>query len=77
MVKIIVYSTPVCPYCVMVKNFLKQNNVSFDEIDLSENKKIKEELFEKTGQMVVPITKIGEELVVGYNLKKIKELLKL
>jgi glutaredoxin len=61
----------------MLKNFLKQNNIQFDEVNLSENKKAKEELFQKTGQMVVPITKIDEELVVGYNLKKIKELLKL
>ncbi len=77
MEKIIVYSTQVCPYCIMLKNFLKQNNISFEEVDLTENKKLKEEIFEKTGQMVVPITKIGEEYIIGYNLKKIKEILKL
>ena len=33
--KVLVYSTPTCPYCVRVKQFLKDNNVEFDDIDVS------------------------------------------
>ena len=33
--KIKVYSTPTCPYCQMSKQFLKDNNVTFEDIDVS------------------------------------------
>ena len=37
MSKVKVYSTPTCPYCNMAKDFLKQNKVSFEEVDVSKD----------------------------------------
>lgn len=75
MKKVTVYSTPACPYCVMVKNFLKQNKVEFKEIDISVDKAAAERILEKTGARSVPITEINGEFVVGYDLPKIRKLL--
>jgi glutaredoxin-like YruB-family protein len=75
--KVVVYTTPACPYCVLVKNFLKKNNISFDEIDISKDEKKKEELIKKSGYMRVPVTEIDGIIIVGYDLKKIKEALKI
>jgi glutaredoxin-like YruB-family protein len=73
--KVIVYSTPACPYCVMVKNFLKQNHVEFTEVDVAADKAKAEELVAKTGRMSVPVTDIGGEIVVGYDTDRLKKLL--
>lgn len=73
--KVIVYTTPVCPFCVLVKNFLKKNNIKFEEVDISKNEKKKKEMIEKSGQMSVPVTEINEKIIVGYKIKEIKEKL--
>jgi len=75
--EVIVYTTPACPYCVLVKNFLKQNNVKFREIDVSKDKTLADELVKKSGVMSVPVTEIDGKIVVGYNIEKLRELLKL
>ena len=75
MKKVIVYSAPACPYCVMVKSFLKRSGVEFEEADISEDRKKAEEMVKKSGQMGVPVTEIGGEIVVGYDTEKLKKLL--
>ena len=34
--KVILYTTPHCPRCLVVKNWLKSKNVEFEERDLSD-----------------------------------------
>lgn len=73
--KVKVYITPVCPYCVTLKEFLKKHNVEFEEIDVSQNQEAAKEIVEKTGQMAVPVMEIDGEFVIGFNKEKITELL--
>ena len=73
--KVVVYTSPTCIYCYVVKIFLKKNNIKFEEIDISEDKKARAFLFEKTGVETVPVTFVGEKFVAGYDRKKLKELL--
>jgi len=75
--KVIVYSTPACPFCVIIKNFLKKNNIKFEEIDVSKDDEKKQEMIEKSGQMSVPVTEIDGRVIVGYRLDEIKEALKI
>ncbi len=75
--KVKVYSTPTCPYCVTLKRFLEQNDVEFEEIDISEDEEALEEMKEKSGQSGVPVVEIGEEVIVGFEKEKIKQLLDL
>jgi len=70
-----VYSTPICPYCVALKNFLKENNIDFEDIDVSQNAEAREEMIQKTGQLGVPVIDINDEIIVGFNKEKISELL--
>ncbi len=72
-----VYSTPNCPYCHMVKEFLKKNNVKFEDIDVSKNHEAAREMIEKSGQMGVPVIEIDGKIIVGYNVTALKEALKL
>jgi len=75
MAEVKVYSTPTCPYCVRVKEYLKQKNINFQNIDVSSDKVSLEEMVKLTGQMGVPVVVIDGEVVVGFDRAKIDSLL--
>lgn len=70
-----VYSTPACPFCYTLKEFLKEKAIEFEEIDVSRDEKTKEYLIKKTGKMEIPAIEIDGEIVVGFDKKKICKLL--
>lgn len=69
-----VYSTPGCSWCRVLKNFLKEHNISFVEIDVSDPVKA-QEMIDKTGQMGVPVTEIDDQLIIGFDKNRLIELL--
>lgn len=73
--KITVYSTPMCPFCIRAKQFLKDSNVQFEDIDVSENQDKAQDMIKRSGQMGVPVIDIGGEIIVGFDKEKIKEVL--
>lgn len=75
--KIIVYTTKTCPWCIKVKDFLKKHKVAFKEIDVSSNEKAAKEMIEKSGQMGVPVLDINGKIIVGFDEEAIKKALKL
>lgn len=72
-----VYSTPSCPYCVTLKNYLKDHGVEFEDIDVSKNEKELEEMIKLSNQMGVPVVKVDQQIVVGFDKEKINKLLSL
>jgi len=74
--KIIVYSTPTCPYCVYAKNFFKEKGLEFEDIDVSTDRVRAEEMIEKSGQMGVPVIDIGGEIVIGFQPMVFDHLIK-
>jgi glutaredoxin-like YruB-family protein len=74
--KIKVYSTPTCPYCHLAKEFLKEMNVDFEDIDVSQNEEAAQEMIEKSGQMGVPVIDIDGEIIIGFNRAEIERILK-
>lgn len=75
MVKI--YSTPTCVYCKMAKEFFQKNNIEFQDLDVGEDAKAREEMINKSQQMGVPVIDIDGQIVIGFDQRKIEELLKL
>lgn len=70
-----IYSTPTCPYCKMVKEFLAQSNILFEDIDVSSSQTAAQEMVTRSGQMGVPVLDIDGQIVVGFDKGKIKKLL--
>ncbi len=73
--KVKVYSTPSCPWCRAVKEFLKNHNIEFEDIDVSVDQDAAKEMVLKSGQMGVPVIEIDENIVVGFNKPLLEELL--
>lgn len=66
MPKVLVYTTPYCPYCLRAKLLLKNKNVPFEEIDVSDDG-LRDELVTRTNWRTVPQIFIGDEFVGGYD----------
>lgn len=75
--KVVVYSTPTCPWCDKAKQFLKKHRVRFEEKDVSKDEKAREEMVDKSGQLAVPVIEINGHIVVGFDEGKIRKLLNL
>lgn len=72
---ITVYSTQLCPYCVMAKKFLKEAGYAFKDIDVSRDANAAERMVRKSGQRGVPVLEIGSEVIVGFDKARIKRAL--
>ncbi len=70
-----VYSTPTCPWCIKVKQFLSENNIAFENFDVSSDQDKAQEMINKTGQMGVPVIDVEGEIIVGFDKDKIKRTL--
>ncbi len=75
MPKVRVFSTPFCPYCLTLKEFLKEREIDFEDIDVTENEIALDEMVKKSGQTAVPVIEIGGQVVVGFERDEISKLL--
>jgi glutaredoxin-like YruB-family protein len=74
--KVIVYSTPTCPYCVYAKAYFKDKGVAFQDVDVSKDRAAGQEMIRKSGQMGVPVIDIDGNILVGYQPNEFEKLLK-
>ncbi|WP_226666033.1 glutaredoxin family protein [Metabacillus litoralis] len=75
MKNVVIYTQPNCPPCQIVKQFLNHHNVDFDEKDVSEDFDARETLVNKLHSTSTPTVTIDNEVVTGFNLKRLEELL--
>jgi glutaredoxin 3 len=73
--KVTVYSTATCPHCSRLKEFLKNNNVSFENIDVGSDPAKADDMVKKSGQMGVPVVDIDGDIIVGFDRDAIQEKL--
>jgi glutaredoxin-like YruB-family protein len=72
-----VYTTPMCPWCHRVKEFLKGHDIEYKEVDVSKDREAAQEMIEKSGQMGVPVIDIDGKIIVGFNEPELKKALKI
>lgn len=68
-----VYSTPSCPYCKLAKEFLKEKNVDFTDINVASDASAASEMVKLSGQMGVPVIAVGTQVIVGWNKDALEE----
>ncbi|WP_096186350.1 glutaredoxin family protein [Evansella halocellulosilytica] len=70
-----VYTTSTCPYCDMMKNFLKDNNIPFNEVNVEKKPAAANKLVAATGQLGVPQTEVNGKWVLGFDPNTLMSLL--
>ena len=70
-----VYSTHTCTWCIMAKDYLKSKDIAFEDIDVSRDQLGAMEMIRKSGQRGVPVLDIDGQIVVGFDQKRIDQLI--
>jgi len=73
--KVVIYSTPTCPYCIRAKKFLEEKGVAFENIDVAANPDRAQEMVDKSGQMGVPVLDIEGQIIMGFDKEAIQKAL--
>ncbi|NLC04007.1 MAG: NrdH-redoxin [Tissierellia bacterium] len=75
MKKVIIYSTPTCPWCTKVKDYLDSKDVAYEDFNVSQDREKAMEMVNKSGQQGVPVIDIDGDIVVGFDQTNINRLL--
>ena len=70
-----VYTTPTCPWCTTVKNYLKKNGIRYTEVDVARDQNAAQDMVSKSGQQGVPQTEVDGSMVIGFDQTKLNRLL--
>jgi glutaredoxin-like YruB-family protein len=73
--KVEIYSTPTCHFCHMAKDWMTAKNIPFTAYDVSIDKERRKEMVDITGQLGVPVIKIGTDVMIGFDEDKMAKLL--
>jgi glutaredoxin 3 len=72
---ITVYSTPSCPWCHKVKEYLTGKQKEFKDVNVAEDRNSAMEMVQKSGQRGVPVIDIDGKIIIGFNQPEIDRLL--
>ncbi len=73
--RVLVFTTPTCPWCTRAKGYLRTRGVPFREIDVTRDAAAARDLVRRTGQMGVPVIEIDGRPIVGFDQRRIDALL--
>lgn len=73
--RVIVFSTPSCPYCNMAKRYLRERGIRFRDVDVSRDPAAARDMVRRSGQQGVPVIDINGKIVIGFDKAKINQFL--
>lgn len=71
-----IYSTSTCAACHMVERLLTNKGIKYEVVNLDNDQAKRQELYDITGMLMVPVTTDGKTYVVGWNVAKLMNLIK-
>lgn len=74
---VIIYSTPTCHFCHAAKEYFGEKGVEYTDHNVAEDMEKRQEMIEMTGQMGVPVIKIGDDVLIGFDKDKVANLLQI
>lgn len=75
MKKIILFTTSACPHCASARRYLESAGVAFEEKNVKEDMEARRLLIEKR-ILGVPTIFVDENVIVGFNKRKIEDALR-
>ena len=73
--RVVVYSTPSCPYCNKLKQYLTKHGIRFTDINVASNQQAAAEMVRKSGQRGVPQTDVNGQIIIGFDTAKLSKIL--
>lgn len=73
--KVEIYSTPTCHFCHMAKDWLTAKNIPYTDYNVATDLEKRKEMVEITGQLGVPVIKIGDDVMIGFSEDHMAKLL--
>ncbi len=70
-----IYTTPTCTYCTQAKAYFRQKGVPYTEKDVSVDRQAAYEMVRMTQQQGVPVIRIGNEVIIGFDRRRIEKVL--
>lgn len=78
-----IYTTPACVYCKRAKDYFKEKQIEYEDIDVSHDPQRAQEMIRKSGQMGVPVILVPaeravtrhEEVVIGFDRERLQTVL--
>jgi len=62
-----IYTTNTCPWCIKMKNYLKSENIEFQELNVQDDMKAREEMIKKSNQMSVPLLDNNNIIIIEFD----------
>ena len=75
--KVKVYSTPICTWCNRLNEFLRDNEIEFEDFNVVEDKQAAREVIYKSDQLGVPVTDIDGKIIIGFDKKVLEKELRI
>lgn len=69
------YSTPFCHFCQLAKEFFNRHAIAYTEYNVATDIERRKEMIELTGQLGVPVIRVGDEVVVGFREDIVAQML--
>jgi glutaredoxin 3 len=70
-----IYSTPTCHFCHAAKAFFDEHSVAYQDFNVATDMEKRKEMVDMTGQMGVPVIRVENDVIVGFDEAKLRELL--
>ncbi|HEU4677583.1 MAG TPA: glutaredoxin family protein [Candidatus Paceibacterota bacterium] len=75
--QVTIYSTPTCHFCHAAKSFFDEHNVAYTDFDVATDMEKRKEMIDMTGQLGVPVIRVEDDVIVGFDEGKLRELLQI
>ncbi|MBP6857806.1 MAG: glutaredoxin family protein [Candidatus Pacebacteria bacterium] len=75
MKEVTIYSTESCHYCQLAKQYFKEHNIAYTEHNVGADAEKRKEMIELSGQLGVPVIRVDDTVLVGFQEKMLEELL--
>ncbi len=73
--QVTIYTTATCPWCTVAKRYFAENDIEYADIDVSESRMGLEEMVRLTGQFGVPVVRVDEEAMVGWDPAEFRRMM--
>jgi glutaredoxin-like YruB-family protein len=71
-----IYYTPTCPYCIQAKKYFDKKKIAYTDFNVVADKEKAQEMIDLSGQMGVPVIKIDNKIIIGFDQEEIDKALK-